>query len=166
MIQAGGRLPMILVLTLAGAAASRAAPGPVLAFPGAEGFGRWSLGGRGGQVLHVTSLEDAGPGSLREAVEAKGPRTVVFDVAGTIRLKSPLKIRNPRITLAGQTAPGEGVTLRDQPLVIEADDVVIRYIRSRLGDESKTQDDAVSVTGGRRIILDHLSASWSVDETL
>ncbi|MDQ0462337.1 hypothetical protein QO010_000085 [Caulobacter ginsengisoli] len=160
------RALIVLSLTLAATGASRAQPGPVPAFPGAEGFGRWSLGGRGGQVFHVTNLEDAGPGSLRDAVEARGPRTVVFDIAGTIRLKTPLKIKHPRITIAGQTAPGEGITLRDQPLVIAADDVVIRYIRSRLGDESKIQDDAITVTSGRRIVLDHLSASWSVDETL
>jgi hypothetical protein len=155
-----------LALSAALPGAAEARTGPALAFPGAEGFGRWSLGGRGGRVFHVTSLEDSGPGSLREAVEAKGPRTVVFDVAGTIRLRTPLKVRNPRITIAGQTAPGEGIALRDQPLIIEADDVVVRYLRSRLGDESRTQEDAITVTGGRRIILDHLSASWSVDETL
>lgn len=136
------------------------------AFPGAEGAGRLSLGGRGGAVLRVTNLNDSGPGSLRAAVEAKGPRTVVFDVAGTIQLKSPLKISNPRITIAGQTAPGGGITLRDQTLVIGADDVVIRFIRSRLGAESKVEGDAIWISGGRRIILDHVSASWSVDETL
>jgi hypothetical protein len=91
---------------------------------------------------------------------------VVFDVGGTIALKRPLVVRNGRITLAGQTAPGGGVTLRDQPLEIAADDVVVRYIRSRLGDVTGVQTDAVSVTRGRRIILDHVSASWSVDETL
>ena len=153
-----------LALTLL--AASPALAGEVTAFAGAEGAGRLSLGGRGGAVLRVTNLNDAGPGSLRAAVEAKGPRTVVFDVAGTIQLKSPLKISNPRITIAGQTAPGGGITLRDQTLVIGADDVVIRFIRSRLGAESKVEGDAIWISGGRRIILDHVSASWSVDETL
>lgn len=137
-----------------------------LAFPGAEGAGRLSAGGRGGRVVRVTSLNDSGPGSLRAAVESDGPRTVVFDIGGTIRLASPLRIRRGRITLAGQTAPGGGITLRDQPLIIAADDVVVRYIRSRLGDESGVEADAVSVERGRRIILDHVSASWSVDETL
>lgn len=159
------RTLIFLSLTVAAGSAS-GAPGPPPAFPGAEGFGRWSEGGRGGRVFHVTSLADSGPGSLRAGVEAKGPRTIVFDVAGTIQLEKPLKIGNARITIAGQTAPGDGITLRDQPLVIDADDVVIRYLRSRLGDESRTQDDAITVTGGRRIVLDHLSASWSVDETL
>lgn len=139
---------------------------PTLAFPGAEGAGRFALGGRGGQVIRVTHLGDAGPGSLRAAVEADGPRTVIFDIGGVIRLASPLTIRRGRITLAGQTAPGGGITLRDQPLVVAADDVVVRHIRSRLGDESGVEADAVSITRGRRIILDHISASWSIDETL
>jgi hypothetical protein len=139
---------------------------PTLAFPGAEGAGRFALGGRGGSVLRVTHLGDSGPGSLRAAVEADGPRTVVFDIGGVIRLSSPLTVRRGRITIAGQTAPGGGITLRDQPLIVAADDVVVRHIRSRLGDESGVEADAVSITRGRRIILDHISASWSIDETL
>ncbi len=136
------------------------------AFPGALGAGRAALGGRGGAVLRVINLDDSGPGSLRAAVETEGPRTIVFDVGGTIRLASPLRIREPRITIAGQTAPGGGITLRGQPLLISADDVVVRYIRSRLGDEQGVQADAVTIDRGQRIILDHVSASWSVDETL
>ena len=147
-------------------AAPAAASGPVPAFRGAEGPGATALGGRGGQVLRVTTLADSGPGSLRAAVETPGPRVIIFDVGGTIRLVSPLTVRHGRITLAGQTAPGDGITLRDQPLVVAADDVVIRYIRSRLGDESGVEADAVSIERGRRIILDHISASWSIDETL
>lgn len=139
---------------------------PVTAFPGAEGAGRFAEGGRGGRLLRVTHLGDSGPGSLRAAIEADGPRTVIFDVGGVIRLASPLTIRRGRITVAGQTAPGGGITLRDQPLVVAADDVVIRHLRSRLGDESGTEADAVSIERGRRIILDHISASWSIDETL
>lgn len=138
----------------------------VAAFPGALGAGRGSRGGRGGAVLRVTNLNDSGPGSLRAAVEAAGPRTIVFDIGGTIRLAAPLRIREPRITLAGQTAPGGGITLRGQPLLISADDVVVRYIRSRLGDEDGVEADAITIDRGRRIILDHVSASWSVDETL
>ncbi len=149
-----------------GAAASALSAGPVLAFPGAEGAGRFAVGGRDGAVLRVTTLADAGPGSLRAAVEATGPRTIVFDIGGVIRLESPLRIRSGRITVAGQSAPGGGITLRDQPLIVAADDVVIRHLRSRLGDESGVEADAVSVERGRRIILDHVSASWSVDETL
>lgn len=156
-----------LICVSSGAHTASAQSGPgVLAFPGAEGAGRFALGGRGGRVLRVTHLGDSGPGSLRAAVEAEGPRTVVFDIGGTIRLASPLIIRRSRITIAGQTAPGGGITLRDQPLVIAADDVLVRHLRSRLGDESGVEADAVSITRGRRIILDHISASWSVDETL
>lgn len=140
--------------------------GSIPAFPGAEGAGRFARGGRGGRVLRVTSLADAGPGSLRAAVEAEGARTIVFDIGGTIRLASPLTVRRGLVTIAGQSAPGGGITLRDHPLVIAADDVVVRHIRSRLGDESGVEADAVSITRGRRIILDHISASWSVDETL
>lgn len=139
---------------------------PQLAFPGAEGAGRFASGGRGGAVLFVTTLEDSGAGSLRAAVETRGPRTILFRVSGTIRLVKPLVIREGRVTIAGQSAPGDGITLRDYRLEIGADDVIVRYIRSRLGDESKTESDAVTVTKGRRIILDHVSASWSVDETL
>lgn len=157
---------LIVVLTACATASGVAAPKAVIAFPDAEGAGRLSVGGRGGAVIRVTNLDDDGPGSLRAAVEAKGPRTVVFDVAGTIALKSPLKISNGQITIAGQTAPGGGISLRDQTLIVAADDVVIRFIRSRLGAESRTEGDAIWVAKGRRIILDHVSASWSVDETL
>jgi len=155
-----------LAAVLATCAGGCPAEVPQLAFPGAEGAGRYGLGGRGGKVYIVTSLADAGPGSLREAVEATGPRTITFALSGTIELRSPLRIRNGRITIAGQTAPGDGITLRDHVLEVQADDVVIRYIRARLGAESKTQDDAIWISGGRRIILDHVSASWSIDETL
>ncbi|HYD37138.1 MAG TPA: pectate lyase [Allosphingosinicella sp.] len=143
-----------------------AAAPQVVAFPGAEGAGRFARGGRGGSVIRVTTLEDSGPGSLRAAIEAEGPRTIVFDVGGTIRLKKPLVVRNGRVTLAGQTAPGGGIAVRDRAFEIEADDVVIRYIRARLGDEAGVESDAFTISRGRRIIVDHVSASWSVDETL
>lgn len=142
------------------------APPQQLAFPTAEGAGRLAQGGRGGQVIFVTNLEDSGAGSLRAAVEAKGPRTILFRVSGTIKLTKPLRVREGRVTIAGQSAPGDGITLRDHTLEIDADDVVIRYIRSRLGDEARSESDAIWILGGRRIILDHVSASWSVDETL
>ncbi|HEX8585377.1 MAG TPA: pectate lyase [Allosphingosinicella sp.] len=148
------------------ALAAAAAPAAVPAFPGAEGAGALSRGGRGGRVLRVTNLEDSGDGSLRSAVEAKGPRTIVFDVGGTIRLKKPLVVRNGQVTIAGQTAPGGGITLRDRHIEIEADDVVVRFIRARLGDESQVESDAFTISSGRRIIVDHVSAGWSVDETL
>ena len=155
-----------IALFVAAPASVTAEAGQRLAFPGAEGSGRFAAGGRGGQVIIVTSLADSGPGTLRAAVEAKGPRIVVFAVDGTIKLAKPLRITEPNITIAGQSASGGGITLRDHPLEVAADDVVIRFIRSRLGDESKSESDAIWVLAGHRIILDHVSASWSVDETL
>ncbi len=137
-----------------------------LAFPSAEGYGKYTVGGRGGKVYEVTTLADDGVGSLREAVNASGPRTVVFRVSGTIQLKKELRINNPYITIAGQTAPGDGICLRGYPLSIHADEVIIRYIRVRLGDETKTESDAISARLHKHLILDHVSASWSVDETM
>jgi len=138
----------------------------VVAFPGAEGFGRWAVGGRGGAVYKVTNLKDSGSGSLRWAINASGPRTVVFDVSGTIHLDSPLWIRNGFITIAGQTAPGDGITLAGWPLNIWSQHVIVRYIRSRPGDNEGGEPDAIWVRGGNNIMIDHVSASWSVDETL
>jgi pectate lyase len=154
---------MLVLLAIAAASQSPAEP---LAFPGAEGAGRHSLGGRGGRVLRVTTLADSGPGSLRAAIEADGPRTIIFDVGGTIELERPLVIRNGRVTVAGQTAPGGGIALRNYAFEVAADDVVVRYIRARLGDTRRVESDAFTVSRGRRIIVDHVSASWSVDETL
>lgn len=141
------------------------------AFPGAEGFGAYSKGGRGGKVLYVKNLNDDGPGSLRWAVEQEGPRTVVFEVSGTIELKDRLDIKNPNITIAGQTAPGDGICLKGETLRIGASDVIIRYISVRLGDGkhgvgSKQGKDAISISVGEDIIVDHCSASWSLDEVL
>lgn len=140
-------------------------PAAIPAFPGAEGFGAYAQGGRGGRVIHVTTLADSGPGSLREAVEASGPRIVVFDVSGTIKLAKSLYVEEPFITIAGQTAPGDGICLRDATLGVGTDHVVIRYLRSRLGDEGR-EGDAISIGAGRHIIVDHCSASWSTDEAL
>ncbi|MEQ8554835.1 MAG: pectate lyase [Cyclobacteriaceae bacterium] len=141
------------------------------AFPGAEGFGAYSKGGRGGIVLHVVNLNDRGPGSLRWAIEHKGPRTVVFDVSGTIEIKDRLTIENPYITIAGQTAPGDGICIKGETLLVATHDVVIRYLRVRLGDGMHGQGslqgkDAISISVGKDIIVDHCSASWSLDEVL
>lgn len=137
------------------------------AFSGAEGFGRFSKGGRGGDVYHVANLNDSGAGSLRNGIEsAKGPRTIVFDISGTIRLRTELTISRPNITIAGQTAPGDGITLRDRGLFIKANHVIVRFIRSRLGDTGGVESDSISIQDGTDIILDHCSASWSIDEVL
>ena len=136
------------------------------AFPGAEGFGMYSQGGRGGRVTDVTNLNDSGQGSLRAAVESSGPRTVVFRVSGNIQLKSRLTIEESYITIAGQTAPGDGICLMDYPLAVSASHVIVRYIRSRPANNTGHEHDGMSVSKGRHIIIDHCSASWSVDEVL
>jgi len=135
-----------------------------LAFPTAEGYGKYAKGGRGGVVYEVINLNDSGAGSLRAAVETEGPRTVVFRVSGNIELESPIRIRNPYITIAGQTAPGDGICLKTHMLSIDADHVIIRHIRVRLGDQSGKDYDAIGSRYARHVILDHVSASWSVDE--
>jgi len=137
-----------------------------LAFPGAEGFGQYARGGRGGRVIKVTNLDDNGPGSLRQAVVAQGSRTVVFEVSGIIDLERDMDIHRGNLTIAGQTAPGDGITLRGYALNVYADDVVIRYIRVRPGDDAGVELDAISVKKGNNIIIDHCSASWATDETL
>ena len=141
-----------------------------LAFPTAEGYGRFARGGRGGDVFHVTNLNDSGPGSLREGVNsASGPRTIVFDVSGTIALKSDLTINKPFITIAGQTAPGDGITLKDRTFVLDnIHDIIVRYIRIRYGDQNKTSadvgdPDAIRTNGISNVIFDHISVTWGID---
>ena len=135
------------------------------AFPGAEGFGKYAIGGRGGRVIAVTNLNDDGPGSFRAACDAEGPRTVVFRVSGTIPLKRYLKIYNPYITIAGQTAPGDGICIRNYAVEFRTDHVIIRYIRFRPGDGAGVEMDGFGGQGNQAII-DHCSVSWSIDETL
>ena len=137
------------------------------AFPGAEGGGAYSFGGRGGKVYVVTSLADRGPGTLREACEQGGARIVVFNVAGIIQLKSPINVRAPYITIAGQTAPGDGVCVAGESFLIDTHDVVIRYMRFRRGATEVTRrDDALGGNGVGNIIIDHVSASWGLDENM
>jgi len=152
-------LSFILAISLQSFAENR------LAFPTAEGAGRYTWGGRGGQVLVVNRLDDdSNPGSLRWAVEQSGARTVIFDVSGDIILNSALRITNDSITIAGQTAPGDGITIRNHTVFNAANQVIVRFMRFRPGDELGVEIDAFEGRGQSDIILDHLSMSWANDE--
>jgi hypothetical protein len=145
---------------------------PVL--PGAIGFGSTTVAGRGGQVLKVINLNPSGPGSLHAAVSASGPRVVVFEVSGTIRITSDMVIQNPYITIAGQTAPSPGIMIRGAALTIATHDVLVQHIRVRAGDDSegpaKDNRDALKIDNCCRptynVVIDHCSFSWSVDENV
>src|ERR1017187_6683476 len=139
----------------------------VPAFPGAEGAGKFTFGGRGGKIFVVTNLDDSGPGTLRGAVESAGPRIVGFNVAGIIHLKMPLFIKAPYLTIAGQTAPGDGVCVAGETTLVDTHDVVIRYLRFRRSNTNVfDRDDALGGNPIGNIIVDHCSCSWGLDENL
>lgn len=136
-----------------------------LAFPGAEGYGRFAMGGRGGRVIKVTNLNDSGPGSLRAAVEAEGPRTVIFDVSGRIVLEESLSVRNGYITIAAHTAPAKGICISNYNLgMLGANDAIIRFLRVRPGDTSGETLDGMGMASSDHSIIDHCSISWTHDE--
>lgn len=141
------------------------------AFPGAEGHGRYTTGGRGGSVYHVTNLYDNAPGesivegSLRWALEQSGTKTIVFDVAGTIHLKQEMRTKRDNLTIAGQTSPG-GICIAGWPFVINSNNVIVRYLRFRPGDVSRKEPDGLGGMDKKNIIVDHCSVSWSVDECI
>lgn len=170
------RSDVTLISQLKAEGATPPDPNLVLAFPGAEGAGALSAGGRGGQVIEVTNLNDNGPGSLRAAIDTPGPRIVVFRVGGTIELQRPIYIQEPYLTIAGQTAPGGGITLRgtnnmDGEMLVLRDvhDVIIRFLRIRNGGAGEPGHGQINLaidSGSYNIIVDHVSLSWTLDENI
>ncbi len=137
------------------------------AFPGAEGGGKYAFGGRGGKVWVVSNLNDDGPGSFREACEAAGPRIVIFNVAGIITLKDRIRIRTPYITICGSTAPGDGVCIAGNTVELESHDIVVRHMRFRRGATDATdRNDSIGGNPVGNILIDHVSASWGLDENM
>lgn len=159
---------MLLCVSAWASAASAAA------FPGAAGFGTATAGGRGGKVIFVTNLNDSGSGSFRAAIEASGPRLILFRTGGTIRLSRDVVVRNPYVTIAGQTAPGGGISLRGAALTVVTHDVVVRGLRIRVGDDPTGPDpdnrDALQLDNMNgtlyNVVVDHCSVSWAIDENI
>jgi pectate lyase len=141
-------------------------PKQVPAFPGAWGGGMFTVGGRGGQVIAVTNLNDSGPGSLRAAIETSGPRIVIFRVAGTIQLERDLDIENPNITIAGQSAPGDGICIANHSLNINTREVIVRHLRVRRGTPGGQGSDNIGGNPESHVIVDHCSVSWGRDENI
>jgi pectate lyase len=165
----------MFLLAFVYAACNAAASEPLPAFPGAEGFGRFAKGGRGGAVLYVENLDDSGPGSLRAALEAEGPRTVLFRTGGTIELRSAIEITQPYLTIAGQSAPGGGIAIKIDgqsdigAIRIQTHDVIIRHLRVRPGPAtpgSENGDAIETLNSAHDIIIDHCSLSWGTDEII
>ena len=146
--------------------------GKHLAFPGAQGFGRFASGGRGGKVVFVTNTNDSGPGSLRNALENEhGPRTVIFRTGGIIELKKNIGVSDGNVTIAGQTAPAGGITLKNAGLKITSENHIVRGLRIRPGDSAvgekpPTRDGLALNNGANNVIFDHCSVTWGVDENI
>jgi len=159
---------LLLLCSVVSSIASGQENTETIAFPGAEGYGRFAKGGRGGDVYIVINLNDDGPGSLRYGIESmSGPRTIVFSVSGTIELKEAIKIRDSNLTIAGQTAPGDGICLKDYGLKLEdVNNIIMRYLRVRMGDQNKGTSsgaDCITIQDSSNIIFDHISAGWGID---
>ncbi len=188
-LRAAIRLVWMLGVALAAVGAPPAAAGPPLedsvrdyrgglpVFPGAEGFGSLTAAGRGGRILRVTNLDDSGPGSLRAALGSRGPRTVIFEVGGVIRLRDNIEVAEPFLTVAGQTAPTPGITLAGDTLRIKTHDVLLQHVRVRVGDgransEPEYRDGLGAATNRRgsfdtfNVFFDHCSVSWAIDENV
>ena len=175
-------IPMVMNVLTPGTQKNPTTPRPfepqtgLPVFPGAEGFGTRTIAGRGGTVIEVTSLADSGPGTLRSALEIPSPRVIVFRVGGTIELKESLFINHPYVTIAGQTAPGDGICIKDAGIVIATHDVLIQHLRVRPGNEGDVEpenNDAIAILGRHgdlegayNVVIDHVSASWGEDETI
>ena len=159
---------LLTLLTLLLSITTQQTQAQIPAFPGAEGFGMYTTGGRGGAVFHVTSLLDnGGQGTFRKGVESDAARIIVFDVSGTIHLSRALSIKGNK-TILGQTAPGDGICVADYPVDIKGSNVIIRYMRFRLGNKyvANHEGDGLGAMDCNNIIIDHCSVSWSIDECL